>query len=196
MYIFLKWFFKVWVFSRHINRFREKHIQTINQTNKQTKTKIQQKQKQKSNKNKNKNKNKKKKKIKKVLKKTNYLIVMYSLFENHFIDAEPPVIFGIPSSQNLISDPYLATANVSWTLPKTADNSGQTVTLTSDYSPGDNFPIGNTTVTYTAVDVYGNTANYSFDVVVRGKMGYDYRKGTLYVKEAVGIFPTGDVLLV
>ena len=50
------------------------------------------------------------------------------------------------------------------------DNSGEAVTLTSDYSPGDNFTIGNTIVTYTAVDVYGNVATYSFDVVVTGKL--------------------------
>ena len=43
------------------------------------------------------------------------------------------------------------------------------MTLTSDYSPGDMFPIGTATVTYTAVDSYGNNATDSFDIIVAGK---------------------------
>ena len=57
---------------------------------------------------------------------------------------------------------------MSWTLPTASDNSGEAVTLTSDYSPGDTFAIGNTTVTYTATDAYGNRATSAFNVVVMG----------------------------
>ena len=57
---------------------------------------------------------------------------------------------------------------MSWTPPTASDNSGEAVTLTSDYSPGETFPIGNTTVTYTATDAYGNTATSTFNVVVTG----------------------------
>ena len=60
---------------------------------------------------------------------------------------------------------------MSWTPPTASDNSGETVTLTSDYSPGDTFPIGTTVVTYTAMDAYGNVATSSFNVVVTGKYG-------------------------
>ena len=67
------------------------------------------------------------------------------------------------------TDDSLPNAIVSWTPPTASDNSGEAVTLTSDYSPGDTFPIGTTTVTYTATDSYGNIATSTFDVVVTGK---------------------------
>ena len=59
------------------------------------------------------------------------------------------------------------TVNITWTPPTATDNS-EAVTLTSDYSPGDWFPIGTTTVTYTAVDASGNTETCSFNVTVVG----------------------------
>ena len=80
------------------------------------------------------------------------------------------MISNVPSHQNVHTDASLATATVYWTPPTASDNSGEAVTLTSDYSPGDNFIIGNTTVVYTVVDTYGNGVKYSFDVVVRGKL--------------------------
>ena len=33
-------------------------------------------------------------------------------------------------------------------------------------TPGDTFPVGTTTVTYTAADVHGNTTTASFDITV------------------------------
>ena len=42
------------------------------------------------------------------------------------------------------------------------------VTVISSHNPGDTFPIGITTVTYTATDPYGNLATTSFNVVVTG----------------------------
>ena len=55
-----------------------------------------------------------------------------------------------------------------WTEPTATDNSGM-VTLTSDYISGGSFPVGTTTVTYTATDESGNTAECDFDVIVAGK---------------------------
>ena len=86
-----------------------------------------------------------------------------------FTDTEVPVISSTPSIQNVSTDAGSPNATVSWTPPTASDNSGEAVTLTSDYSPGDTFPIGTTTVTYTATDCYGNAATSSFDVVVTGK---------------------------
>ena len=63
----------------------------------------------------------------------------------------------------------VTSAVVTWTVPTASDNSGEAVTLTSDYSPGDVFLLGDTTVTYTATDAYGNTGTYSFNVEVTGK---------------------------
>ena len=80
---------------------------------------------------------------------------------------EAPAISGTPSTQNVNTDAGLPTATVSWTPPTATDNSGS-ATLTSDYNPGSTFPIGTTSVTYTATDTYSNTATSSFDVVVSG----------------------------
>ena len=96
----------------------------------------------------------------------------------HFIftDAEVPTISDTPSTQNVNTDAGSPNATVSWTPPAASDNSGEAVTLTSDYSPGDTFPIGTTTVTYTATDTYGNSATSTFIVVVTGK--YDSPLGS------------------
>ena len=88
-----------------------------------------------------------------------------------FIDSEIPVISNTPSTLNVDTDASSPTATVSWSPPTASDNSGEEVTVTSDYSPGDTFPIGTTTVTYTATDAYGNTANSTFNVVVTGRCG-------------------------
>ena len=48
------------------------------------------------------------------------------------------------------------------------DNSGF-VTLTSNYQPGDVFPIGKTEVVYSAIDPSGNSATASFVVTVAGR---------------------------
>ena len=57
---------------------------------------------------------------------------------------------------------------VSWTEPTVTDNSGS-YTLTSTHSPGSTYDIGNTTVTYTAIDESSNNATYSFDIIVIGR---------------------------
>ena len=84
-------------------------------------------------------------------------------------ESEDPVLSGTPSNQTVNTDAGSPTATVSWTPPTASDNSVEAVLLTSDYSPGDTFPIGTTTVTYTAMDAYGNTATTTFNVVVTGK---------------------------
>ena len=57
---------------------------------------------------------------------------------------------------------------MTWTPPTASDNAEEGVTVTSSHDPG-SFPIGTTTVTYTATDPYGNSANTSFDVKITGK---------------------------
>ena len=75
---------------------------------------------------------------------------------------------GCPSDQSGTTDSGLATGTISWTAPTATDNSG-TQTLTSSHNPGDAFPVGSTSVTYTATDAAGNTATCSFVIVVAGK---------------------------
>ena len=93
-------------------------------------------------------------------------IFFYCFIQKEF---EVPVISDTPTTQYVNTNASSPNATVSWTPPTASDNSGEAVTLTSDYSPGDTFPIGTTTVTYTATDAYGNTATSSFDVIVTGK---------------------------
>ena len=103
-----------------------------------------------------------------------HVITITALF---ITDAEPPMIFNTPSSQNVNTDADSETATVLWIPPVASDNSGKAVTLTSNLKPGDSFNIGNTTVVYTAVDAFGNTAIYAFGVVVRGKFVYNFSHG-------------------
>ena len=83
------------------------------------------------------------------------------------------------------TDTNLPNATVSWTPPNASDNSGEAVTLTSDYSPGDAFPIGTTTVTYTATDAYGNTGTYTFNVVVTGITDSVQQRSRIYHINAI-----------
>ena len=60
-------------------------------------------------------------------------------------------------------------APVVWGPPTVVDNCAALVTITSTHNSGDIFPIGITTVTYTATDPGGSTASCSFDVIVTDK---------------------------
>ena len=62
-----------------------------------------------------------------------------------------------------------ATAAVTFTEPTANDNSGVAPQSSSTHSPGDEFTIGDTTVTYTFTDSGMNSADCSFNVTVNGK---------------------------
>src|SRR5690606_37471068 len=81
------------------------------------------------------------------------------------VDQTNPVFTSCPSSQQVVATTN-CTANVLWTPPVATDNCG-TVVLTSPHHPGSEFPLGTTTVIYTATDAAGNTAQCSFDVLVK-----------------------------
>ena len=55
---------------------------------------------------------------------------------------------------------------VTWPTPTATDNCDNTVSMIPDIPPGTFFPVGTTTVTYTAMDNSGNTAQCTFDVTV------------------------------
>lgn len=87
------------------------------------------------------------------------------------LDAQAPVIAGCPSNI-LVNTGAAATicgATASWTEPTATDNctlSGSLV-WSKNHNPGDLFPVGTTTVTYTATDASGNVSNAcSFNVIV------------------------------
>ena len=80
-------------------------------------------------------------------------------------DVEPPIISGCPADLMINNDPGVCEAAVFWTAPNASDNCG-IASFTSNFSSGDLFPLGTTTVTYTATDNLGLTATCVFDVVV------------------------------
>ncbi|MGZ3963139.1 MAG: HYR domain-containing protein, partial [Flavisolibacter sp.] len=84
------------------------------------------------------------------------------------IDDIKPTISGMPANITVRS----STANSSsctqvatWTAPTASDNC-TVQSLNSNYPSGSSFPVGTTTVTYTALDVHGNTNTASFTVTV------------------------------
>jgi subtilase family serine protease len=87
-------------------------------------------------------------------------------FEVVVTDSELPVINGIPEEFAVNNDAGLCSAIVTWDAPFAADNC-DVESFGSDWDPGDAFPVGTTTVTYTAEDVHGNVHTASFNVVVK-----------------------------
>ncbi|XP_072024945.1 uncharacterized protein [Amphiura filiformis] len=82
-------------------------------------------------------------------------------------DTEAPTLVTTPADITQLTDVGLATASVTWTSPVITDNFGPTVlTVTSTHQPGDNFPIGDTIVDYTASDCNGNIAPFAFTITV------------------------------
>ncbi|MBL0102493.1 MAG: HYR domain-containing protein [Bacteroidetes bacterium] len=79
-------------------------------------------------------------------------------------DHEQPVISGIPANINLNTSGS-CDAIATWIAPSATDNCG-TPALTSNFNSGDLFPVGITTVTYTATDASGNISALSFTVTV------------------------------
>lgn len=86
-----------------------------------------------------------------------------------FTDEESPTIKNVPHNIDHSTDPGSISAVVSWTEPTANDNSGF-VTSSSSHKPGDSFSIGDTTVTYSAIDPYFNEISQSFTVTVKGKL--------------------------
>ena len=81
------------------------------------------------------------------------------------VDDTPPTITGCPADIVQDNDPGQCQAVVTWIAPTADDNCG-IQSFTSDYSPGDAFPVGTTPVTYTAIDIHGNNATCSFNITV------------------------------
>lgn len=82
-------------------------------------------------------------------------------------DTEAPVIYGCPSNITVTdSEP------VSWTIPNATDNCTDVI-ISSDYTNGQLFPIGTTTVTYTANDACLNSSTCTFTVTVESGLELD-----------------------
>jgi hypothetical protein len=81
-------------------------------------------------------------------------------------DTQAPAIAGCPSNIVLTNDLGVCGAVATWTAPTTTDNCGSTISQTAGLISGSTFPIGVSTVTYTAVDAAGNSTLCTFTVTV------------------------------
>ncbi len=84
-------------------------------------------------------------------------------FEVTVVDEILPQLAGCPTDINLEATANCQTT-VTWTPPTATDNCN--VILTSSHNPNDLFPLGNTTVSYTASDDAGNSVSCSFEIRV------------------------------
>ncbi|RYE23737.1 MAG: HYR domain-containing protein [Sphingobacteriales bacterium] len=87
------------------------------------------------------------------------------------VDAQAPVIAGCPANVLVNTGAGATSCNVtaSWTEPTATDNCtpGANLVWTKSHLPGAVFPVGTTTVSYTATDASGNVSNTcSFNVIV------------------------------
>ena len=87
------------------------------------------------------------------------------VFDITVTDTNAPVFSGCPANIVLNSSPGACGATVSYTAPTATDNCGATVTSTNN--SGETFPVGVTTVVYTAVDAAGNSVDCSFTITIQ-----------------------------
>ena len=80
------------------------------------------------------------------------------------IDVTPPVFQNCPTNISLTTAG--TTAIATWTTPTATDNCTTPPSVTSNFSSGQSFPIGSTTVIYTARDAKNNATTCSFNVMV------------------------------
>ena len=79
-------------------------------------------------------------------------------------EAVPPIILGCPLDRLIALPPGKCDTIVFWDIPIATDNCALD-TFGADFAPGSVFQAGTTVVTYTALDVAGNTTICTFSVV-------------------------------
>ncbi len=82
---------------------------------------------------------------------------------------DPPVINGCPANMTMSNDPGICGKVVSWTLPTVdddCDNPDPALVQTSMLGDGDTFPVGITTVSYSATDSKSQTTTCSFTITI------------------------------
>ena len=96
---------------------------------------------------------------------------MWSVLSMNVPDVEPPKFTsGCPLNKQEFSDPLGTAVNLIWNDPAASDNSGGTVTLTSNPASGSLFLPGIHTVRITARDHEGNAASCVFFINVQSKI--------------------------
>ena len=96
------------------------------------------------------------------------MIVFLTIQCGPISDNENPLFDSCPINQTTATESGKATRFVEWDHPIATDNSGDTLTITCDHASGTNFTIGQTPVTCTALDAYGNSNSCIFYVDVKG----------------------------
>ncbi|MBX7240958.1 MAG: HYR domain-containing protein [Bacteroidia bacterium] len=81
-------------------------------------------------------------------------------------DTENPVISGCPANIALSNDPGLCGAVVNWALPSASDNCSVVLSQTQGSASGSVFPLGTSTIEYTATDPSGNSVVCSFTITI------------------------------
>ena len=82
------------------------------------------------------------------------------------VDLTAPTFIDCPMNLVVDAPAGSAWATVDWIEPIADDAISGMDTLLSTHASGDTFPLGTTTVTYTATDVAGNSSSCSFDITV------------------------------
>ena len=110
------------------------------------------------------------------------------------IDVEDPIVSFCPSDIVVCEDQN----QVSWPTPVFSDNCSL-ATVSSSHNPGDTFSLGNTEVTYTALDLYGNSVTCSFNILVHQQpyfsvittdaSCFEYNDGTAQLNIVGGVAP-------
>ena len=111
------------------------------------------------------------------------------------LDTLSPVIIACPLDSVIVPDSSDCSPQVFWTEPTAADNC--TPTLTSDFVPGDNFPVGTTTVTYTAIDESNNSTTCSFDITIEPStivVNITSPEGPCGYNLSCSAFPSGEAI--
>ncbi|MGB0978824.1 MAG: HYR domain-containing protein, partial [Croceimicrobium sp.] len=80
-------------------------------------------------------------------------------------DIVDPTISNVPANITVGNDAGSCDAVVNFTLPTVSDNCTG-ATITSSHASGSTFPLGTTTVSFTATDGAGNTSSASFEITV------------------------------
>lgn len=81
-------------------------------------------------------------------------------------DNTPPDVGSCPSNMEVNVTEDSSQMTVFWTIPNTTEND---VSMVSNFSPGDSFPIGTTQVIYIFTDAAGNSQNCEFYIDIYGK---------------------------
>jgi hypothetical protein len=100
--------------------------------------------------------------------------ILIPIVESCNPDNQAPIFANCPA--NITQTTTTATATVTWTPPTASDNCTASPTLTSTHNAGATFPIGTTTVVYTAKDASNNAATCSFTVTVTNPCANDVVK--------------------